>query len=1098
MRTFEVFDNVTLKQNSTFYGSVLRTHSDSFDPLDDELIIAHTEVPPDVLDEFVVSGIPPIGYVFVQFADETSGSSLVSEEDLVLLSRSFQIGDNVKRDGSPMIGAVINVSESYILEPISIRPNVAQYLSQHMPALLTCTSQCPPSLPDHFTHPNPHLLLYNVPSREVKRAQDVMKDDYIISGIWAGLVDEVEYDVVIALENKSVVVVTGTNGLHIPVPDHGKPLIALPEFDGFKRPDVFGATQGWARTIPVQQPLTGYFVIIERSRLRNGRWIIGSYDNKCPSQGIVIDVRAREASVDWVSSNLAPNEPPESETLPKYDIPIYENIRTFRDPASLRLNKDVLVYDSGRMPVKNPRLADSSTETQSGQGSYPDSDVSHNIYPGQDMSVGFQVKFRDPTAAAIKYHGSQGSSHGKFIRLPSEAFGGWDLNEFKIVHIQQEATVLWQDGTVTTTDSVFLQGFTLFEAELAPTDLVLKREGMRQRPVYQRKAGSNIVKDFDEMTFFERPHDLLPQNVGVVQTVDPTERIARVRWYKEPKIELRASGQILAPDSRFGPIGDLIEDVSLYEIMSFPSLMRRLRDMCVVGALEGTLKHTDTRQTPTTASSPRPTDPISLRGSGFGASITHRLGLARGSRTISDNPPVENDGSNKKIDWIGEIVAMGLDGSISVRLGGSQPCRDILVDADSILAIIDDREYVETVHDNDGMMDVGSPWVDTSSEWSDGDSAPPISESVEYEGGERLDNDSGDENWVSYEDDEFEDAEEELDVDGDVSMADANEQENTMMPSKPPRSLVTLRTMLGSEPPPHFLVLDREPPTDQYGLHSPSMPESFLKRISQEHRILATSLPKGQIYVRTYESRLDLLRCLIVGPKDTPYENAPFLIDLHLPTSFPNEPPAAHFHSWTSGLGRINPNLYEEGKICLSLLGTWSGKHESEKWSDKATILQLLVSLQGLVFVRRPFYNEAGFEGYEHDKAYTREAEQYSEKAFVMARGFVKYALQRPPGGVKDILAWLYLPRDTTDAKNSLLGTIIQRSRLLIQKSEVARLDQDDSLMDAEGESKRDTRVFLKPLSRGASVMLSRLTDELQSQLDQLSSQTGADIGSTT
>jgi ubiquitin-conjugating enzyme E2 O len=62
--------------------------------------------------------------------------------------------------------------------------------------------------------------------------------------------------------------------------------------------------------------------------------------------------------------------------------------------------------------------------------------------------------------------------------------------------------------------------------------------------------------------------------------------------------------------------------------------------------------------------------------------------------------------------------------------------------------------------------------------------------------------------------------------------------------------------------------------------------------------------------VRTYESRLDLLRVLILGPQNTPYENAPFLFDFSL-SSFPSLPPEAFFHSWTpSGGGRVNPNLY--------------------------------------------------------------------------------------------------------------------------------------------------------------------------------------------
>jgi len=54
------------------------------------------------------------------------------------------------------------------------------------------------------------------------------------------------------------------------------------------------------------------------------------------------------------------------------------------------------------------------------------------------------------------------------------------------------------------------------------------------------------------------------------------------------------------------------------------------------------------------------------------------------------------------------------------------------------------------------------------------------------------------------------------------------------------------------------------------------------------------------------------MRVLILGPKNTPYENAPFLFDFSLGGGFPNEPPEAFFHSWTPGGSgaRINPNLY--------------------------------------------------------------------------------------------------------------------------------------------------------------------------------------------
>lgn len=56
--------------------------------------------------------------------------------------------------------------------------------------------------------------------------------------------------------------------------------------------------------------------------------------------------------------------------------------------------------------------------------------------------------------------------------------------------------------------------------------------------------------------------------------------------------------------------------------------------------------------------------------------------------------------------------------------------------------------------------------------------------------------------------------------------------------------------------------------------------------------------------VRAYEDRADILRCMIIGPENTPYEDAPFVIDWLLNSDFPISPPVAHFHSWTNGNGR--------------------------------------------------------------------------------------------------------------------------------------------------------------------------------------------------
>jgi ubiquitin-protein ligase len=55
----------------------------------------------------------------------------------------------------------------------------------------------------------------------------------------------------------------------------------------------------------------------------------------------------------------------------------------------------------------------------------------------------------------------------------------------------------------------------------------------------------------------------------------------------------------------------------------------------------------------------------------------------------------------------------------------------------------------------------------------------------------------------------------------------------------------------------------------------------------------------------------------------TPYENGLFEFDVFCDGEFPNKPPLVQFK--TTGGGRVgfNPNLYPDGKVCLSLLGTW-------------------------------------------------------------------------------------------------------------------------------------------------------------------------------
>lgn len=73
------------------------------------------------------------------------------------------------------------------------------------------------------------------------------------------------------------------------------------------------------------------------------------------------------------------------------------------------------------------------------------------------------------------------------------------------------------------------------------------------------------------------------------------------------------------------------------------------------------------------------------------------------------------------------------------------------------------------------------------------------------------------------------------------------------------------------------------------------------------------ALPDG-IYVRYGEERPDMMRFLIIGPANTPYEHGIFEFDMLCGAEFPLKPPLVKFKTTGGGKVRFNPNLYQEGK----------------------------------------------------------------------------------------------------------------------------------------------------------------------------------------
>lgn len=187
-----------------------------------------------------------------------------------------------------------------------------------------------------------------------------------------------------------------------------------------------------------------------------------------------------------------------------------------------------------------------------------------------------------------------------------------------------------------------------------------------------------------------------------------------------------------------------------------------------------------------------------------------------------------------------------------------------------------------------------------------------------------------------------------------------------------------------------------------------------IMRIAQEISSVKKSLPlneESSIWVRWDKNQLNKMQFMISGPKDTPYQDGLFLFDTYFPTNYPKIPPKIILQTTGRGTVRFNPNLYYCGKVCLSLLGTWNSESQGEQWNEKtSTILQVLVSIQSLILIEQPYFNEPGYEKTIGTSKGNEASEKYNQN---IRQSTAKWAIQdiieNPPSGFEDIVKQHFL-----------------------------------------------------------------------------------------
>jgi|MesohylFT_1024984.scaffolds.fasta_scaffold19459_3 ubiquitin-protein ligase len=95
---------------------------------------------------------------------------------------------------------------------------------------------------------------------------------------------------------------------------------------------------------------------------------------------------------------------------------------------------------------------------------------------------------------------------------------------------------------------------------------------------------------------------------------------------------------------------------------------------------------------------------------------------------------------------------------------------------------------------------------------------------------------------------------------------------------------------------------------------------------------------------------------VILGCEGSPYYGGAFCFDVTFPPNYPFAPPVFNYLT-NDGHTRFNPNLYKNGKVCLSLLNTWAG----EPWSGVQSLASVLQSIQSAVLNEDPLRNEPAY-----------------------------------------------------------------------------------------------------------------------------------------
>lgn len=116
-----------------------------------------------------------------------------------------------------------------------------------------------------------------------------------------------------------------------------------------------------------------------------------------------------------------------------------------------------------------------------------------------------------------------------------------------------------------------------------------------------------------------------------------------------------------------------------------------------------------------------------------------------------------------------------------------------------------------------------------------------------------------------------------------------------------------------------------------------------LKRLQNEYKEYLKN-PNEFYSIEVNSNNFLIWNILLFGPNDTIFENCILKCKMTFPNNYPNKPPELVF---TENI--FHPNIYPDGKVCISILHEGVDEFEyenvSERWNPSQSVNSILLSI---------------------------------------------------------------------------------------------------------------------------------------------------------